>query len=194
MVPTIEVDLTSPIDEIWQKLDKDARWGVNKARREGLIVKEADEQEAKEYYHLYIEMCKRNNVKAHSFDELSLSLNQSYKRGIFICKKDDRVIAGASITEDKNREVISLFSNASIEEYLKLQPNNLIYWEIIVYGKNNNARAFDLGGYELNVKEGSKVGGINRFKERWGGKIVNYPVYSINPFYIIARKLIRKFL
>jgi len=40
---------------------------------------------------------------------------------------------------------------------------------------------------------GSKLYEINRFKERWGGKIVTYYIYSSNPFYILGRKAIRNF-
>jgi lipid II:glycine glycyltransferase (peptidoglycan interpeptide bridge formation enzyme) len=188
-VPTIEIDLTNSVENLLNNLDKDARWGLNKAKKEGLVAKEADEQEAKEFYKIYLEMCSNNSIESRSFEDISQAKEEGYIRKIFVCKKDRIIASGAAITIDKKRNVISLYINASNHEFLKLQPNNLIYWTIIEYGKKINAGGFDLGGYEPNAKKGSKLYEINRFKERWGGKIVKYPVYSKNPFYILGKKI-----
>ncbi|MFH1249422.1 MAG: peptidoglycan bridge formation glycyltransferase FemA/FemB family protein [archaeon] len=190
-VETIEVDLTKPIEKLKNALDKDARWGINKAIKEGLTVKEADEKEVKEFYEIYREMCKRNEIKMHDLNEIILNNPPSYNRKIFVCKKGNKIISGVSITENKTNGIISLYVNASNPEYLKFQPNNLLYWSIIEHGKRINAKTFDLGGYDATAEKGSKTYEINRFKERWGGKIVKYPVYSNNPFYILGRKIIR---
>jgi lipid II:glycine glycyltransferase (peptidoglycan interpeptide bridge formation enzyme) len=93
----------------------------------------------------------------------------------------------------ENNRKIELFLNASDINALKFQPNNLLYWEIIEYGKKNNFAIFDLGGYQSGAKPGNKLYEINRFKERWGGKIVQYDIYSKNLLYIIGRKIIRNF-
>lgn len=108
---------------------------------------------------------------------------------MFGCFFENKMIAGAVIKIGEDR--ITLFLNASEHEHLKYQPNNLLYWSIIKWGKENKFKIFDLGGYQLNAKEGAKLYEINRFKLRWGGKIVEYPVYSKNPFYIMGRKTIR---
>jgi lipid II:glycine glycyltransferase (peptidoglycan interpeptide bridge formation enzyme) len=96
--------------------------------------------------------------------------------------------AGAIKTEDKK---VILFLNASNSEFLKFQPNNLLYWSIIEWSKKNSYLIFDLGGYQLNAKKGSKLHEINKFKERWGGEIKQYYIYSKNPVYILGRKVIR---
>jgi lipid II:glycine glycyltransferase (peptidoglycan interpeptide bridge formation enzyme) len=109
----------------------------------------------------------------------------------FFCYKEDQLIAGVAVVlESENR--FRLFLNSSDHDYLKYQPNNLLYWHLIKWGKENKYEIFDLGGYQLETKPNDKLYSVNRFKERWGGRVVKYPVYSYNPFYILGRKLIKK--
>ena len=110
---------------------------------------------------------------------------------LFLCIKEGKIIAGAAIKIRENRTI--LFLNASNHEFLKFQPNNLLYWHIVEWSKRNNYQIFDLGGYQLKAKEGSKLYEINKFKERWGGEIKRYYIYSKNPLYIIGRRIIRNF-
>lgn len=62
---------------------------------------------------------------------------------------------------------------------------------MIEHGKQHNFSILDLGGYQLKAKPGTKLYEVNRFKERWGGNIKIYHIYSKNPFYILGRKAIR---
>lgn len=177
---TIEINLKKDLDDIWNNLDKDAKWGVKKALKEGLVVKEANEKEIKDFYNIYIETCIRGNIVPEKIEKIE-------KDKLFVCKKEEKVIAGAATIE--REEKIILHFNASKADYLKYQPNNILYWKIIEYGKEKKKNVFDLGGYQINASGHLK--GINKFKERWGGEIKEYYIYSKNPFYIIGRKIIR---
>jgi len=184
---TIEIDLKKNKEELWNNLDKDARWGVNKARKSGLRVQISDEGRAwEEFYHIYKETIIRGGIVPKEKEELKSETNK-----LFLCFCEDKIIAGAAIKIHKDK--IELFLNASKKEFLNFQPNNLLYWEIIEWGKQNNYSVFDLGGYQLNTERGDKLYEVNRFKERWGGEIRKYEVSSKNPFYILGRKVIRKF-
>ena len=184
---TIIIDLNKDINELWNALDKKARWGVNKAKKEGLSVREIDkDEEGHEFYKMYRETCKRGGILPFSMEKLKESK-------LFICEKDKMIIAGAAIKEKQEDKKIELFINASLYEYLQFQPNNLLYWNFIEYGKNNGFKIFDLGGYQLKAPKGSKLYEINKFKERWGGQIIKYHIYSNNPLYVLGRKIIRNF-
>jgi lipid II:glycine glycyltransferase (peptidoglycan interpeptide bridge formation enzyme) len=180
---TIEIDLSEDLENLWENLDKDARWGVNKAKKSGLVVNVTNkEKDWKEFYKCYKETCNYGGIKPINLEEM--------KNGIlFACYLNKKLIAGSVIKIEK--EIITLFLNASKHEFLNYQPNNLLYWSIIEWGKKNNYDKFDLGGYQLNAQEGGKLDQINRFKIRWGGEIVKQPIYSKNLFYILGRKLIR---
>ena len=186
---TIYIDLTKSEEELWKSLDKDARWGVNKAKKSFLRIGKSNKEEAWErFYEIYEDTCRRGGIKPFKLKEI-----KKENSSLLLCIKENKIIAGAVIIENKEEEKISLFLNASLPEFQGMQPNNLLYWTIIIYGKQRGYKVFDLGGYQLNAKKGSKLYEINRFKERWGGEIIKYDIYSKNPFYILGRKMIRRF-
>lgn len=186
---TIHINLEKAEEELWKNLDKDARWGVSKAKKEGLRVGKTEKEEAwKKFYEIYKETCTRGGIKSFNYDEI-----KKPNSVLFLCLKEQEVIAGAVVIEFSGEGKISLYLNASLPEFQALQPNNLLYWSIMQYGKKQGFGVFDLGGYQLNAKKGSKLYEINRFKERWGGEIIRYDIYSKNPFYILGRKIIRRF-
>ena len=82
-----------------------------------------------------------------------------------------------------------LSRNASLPEFLKLQPNNLLYWHCMLWCKDNKYDKLDLGGWQ--IKATGNAVGVNRFKERWGDIVyykADYPASRI-----IVRRLIRNF-
>jgi hypothetical protein len=182
---TIEIDLKKSIDKLWTELNKDARWGIKKARKSDLKINNSSNLFGwDEFYKIYIETITRGGIIPKEKDILQKEIDN-----LFLCFMDKKIIAGAAIKIKNNK--IELFLNASKQEFLKFQPNNLLYWSIIEWGKKKGYSIFDLGGYQLGAKKGDKLYDVNRFKERWGGKIRKYTIYSKNPFYILGRKIIR---
>jgi lipid II:glycine glycyltransferase (peptidoglycan interpeptide bridge formation enzyme) len=182
---TIEIDLKKSIEELWNSLDKDARWGVKKAEKSGLKTEAREDEESwKRFYEIYKETCKAGGITSEDFETI--------KNGkLIVCLLDNRIIAGVVI-KPKNGRVV-LFLNASDKEFLTYQPNNLLYWEMIKFGKNSKFEIFDLGGYQPNTKEGDKLHYVNKFKNRWGGEIKEQIIYNKNPFYVLGRKAVRKY-
>jgi lipid II:glycine glycyltransferase (peptidoglycan interpeptide bridge formation enzyme) len=184
---TIEISLIKSEEELWEKVDKDGRWGVKKAEREKLIIKENfSEKDLNGFFKIYKETCLYGGINPHSEEEI-----KKEKPKFFLCYKDNQVIAGSAVILN-SKEKFTLFLNASSPDYQKYQPNNLLYWHCIIWGKKNGYKIFDLGGFQLGAKPGEKLCNINRFKERWGGEKKIYYIYSKNPIYIIGRKLIKK--
>ncbi|MGD9276215.1 MAG: peptidoglycan bridge formation glycyltransferase FemA/FemB family protein [Candidatus Pacearchaeota archaeon] len=183
---TIEIDLKGKSEkELWNSIDKDAKWGVKKAEKSRLKIEiKEDEKSWGKFYEIYKETCKYGKI-------VPIPIEECKEGKLFACFLEDKLIAGAVIKVKKNK--IILFLNASIHKFLKYQPNNLLYWSIIKWGGENDFETFDLGGYQLNTRKDDKLYHINKFKLRWGGKIKKYPVYSYNPIYIIGRKIIRNF-
>lgn len=181
---TVIVNLKLSETEILQGLHKDARWGINKAKKEGLQVKEGNEKDWEEFYEFYKTTMDLGGVEFEDLEKLKKNTLI-----LFVCKKEEKIIAGAGIKieELNGSKIPRLYINASMKEYLHLQPNNLLYWNCLIWGKSKGYSLFDLGGWQINPKGHLK--GINKFKEKWG-KIVYYQ--KDYPFFIaLGRKLIR---
>lgn len=180
---TVIINLALSEEEILEKLHKDARWGIKRAEREKLTVELAkSDQDWQEFYELYKKTIVEGGANVETLEHL-----KENDKVLFLCKKDNRIIAGAGISI-KN-DIPKLARNASLKEFLNLQPNNLLYWNCILWCKNNGYEKFDLGGWQINARRHLK--GINKFKEKWGEVVYSHKDY---PWHIaIGRKLIRKF-
>jgi len=176
---TVIVDLILEEEEIMRRLHKDARWGINRAIREGLIVEESTDWLS--IYDIYKDIMDGGGSEALEIGNLSKDAVV-----LFVCKKEDKIIAGASLTIEEGRCTLQM--NASLKEYQNCQPNNLLYWECIKWAKKKGYEILDLGGWQINAE--GHLEGINKFKEKWG-QIAYYD--KDYPFFrAIGRKLIKK--
>ena len=180
---TVIVDLTHTEEDISKKLDKQARWGIHRAQRDNLIVEETNKEEDwNEYYNIYKETLVEGGGSTETLEELKTN-----SIVFFVCKKEGKIIAGATIKMRRDRP--TLHTNASIKEYQINQPNNLLYWTCILWCKKKGFDELDLGGFQINAFD--HLSGVNNFKTKWG-KVEYY--FEEYPFVkAMGRKLIRNF-
>jgi lipid II:glycine glycyltransferase (peptidoglycan interpeptide bridge formation enzyme) len=201
-IATVIVDLKPSEEEIFKSLQKDGRYGINRAIKEGLKAISVEENIAvwEEYWRLYAHSMDRVDVEPMSFDDLLDTQEE-----LFVCIKypedkfkqsweHGKIIAGATLKIAKDvfayeGNVITLGTNASLEEYRNLQPNNLLYWKCICWAKEHGYEFLDLGGWQINARDNAI--GVNKFKERFG-KIVYYEK-DFSFLKAIGRKLIRNY-
>jgi len=184
---TVIVDLKPEVEKIRARLHKDARWGIGRAERDGLIVEKTNRKEDwQEFYGIYKDTMKEGGATPTPIEKLK---QNTYV--FFVCKKNNKIVAGAGIwfIDIYNSAIPRLYFNASLKEYQKSQPNNLLYWKCILWAKNNGYDKFDLGGWQIKAK--GHLQGVNKFKEKWG-KVVfykkDYPLHVA-----VGRKLVRNF-
>lgn len=180
---TIEIDITKNEEELLSNMDRSRRKNINTAK-ESLIFIEAKEEEWPEWYEIYSKVWRSGGTNPDKLDDLKKS---NFK--LYLAKKDDKIVGGALFEEREDRIIFRAF--ASLIEYQEFRVNDFLYWSSIIWAKNNNKKIVDLGGWQINAR--GHLTGVNQFKEKWGGKIVYYEVYSYNPFYILGRKLIKKY-
>jgi len=184
MRATIEIDVTPTEEEILNRTDRSRRKNINKAINENLEFVEAEESGWNEWYKIYCKVWKEGGVAPEKLENLK---KPNYK--LYLAKKDGKILGGGLFEELEDRIVFRAY--ASLIDYQDLRVNDFLYWKSILWAKNRGKKIVDLGGWQINARDHLK--GVNQFKEKWGGKIVYYPVYSKNPFYIIGRKLIKKY-
>ena len=179
---TIIIDLKGKTKEgILKQIDRSRRKNINKAEREGLIFKEADENEWLEYYKIYSRVWREGGVNPEPIE----NLNKPNCK-LFVVKYKDKVVGGGLI--EIQERGINFVAFASLIEYQDKRVNDFLYWNSILFALSNNMDYVDLGGYQEKAR-GHMIG-INTFKEQWGGEIAKREVKG-NIFYILGRKAIR---
>jgi hypothetical protein len=178
---TIVVELKDDIETIKSHFDKDARWGIKKAQKEGAEIIEAHSQkDVEDFYEVYLETCKRGGFNPVS-KKFLMSLFKYFREynKLFLVKYKNKIIAGAWIKMcGPGFQIPKLEYNASLTEFLNIQPNNLLYFYMIDWAKKNNFSEIDLGGVEPEAQKNSKFAQLNKYKERWGGKQRDYYIYT----------------
>ena len=94
---------------------------------------------------------------------------------------------------DRHNKYSILNLAAASEEGKQLQAMPFLYWTMIRASHNLGLEAMDLGGYNAEVKEGHKEYAINKFKENFGGSVIEQPIYATNWKYPFMRWVRRKF-
>jgi len=173
---TVIIDLGKPLQDIWEALDKRARWGVRKARRVGVDVEEATSwKEWEQFYHLY-ELhgeAKEYPTEPLEFFQEMFKLQHKKMACLFLAKHEKRTIAGSLFLIYKQNMVF--LQNASDSAFLSCNPNNLLQWKSIEWGKENGVTIYDMNG--LPLEEVPYLRGVYRYKKRWDGDVKWYYYY-----------------
>jgi len=189
---TLVVNLDKSMEELFDNLEKkSARWGVKTAEKNGLKIsfaKTADEID--EFYALYKRTFETGGFRGEPKVFIE-HLNDTDISKLFIVKLKDKIVAGGLLLIDKNNRMSILDLTGSSDEGLKLQAMPFLYWKMIEYSKKEGLKHMDLGGYDKEAIEGDKTDRINKFKERFGGEIIEQPIFSSNGIYPLFRSMLR---
>lgn len=191
---TLLIDLRKTKEELWNGLEKkSARWGVKTANKNNLYVEKNkfSKSDIAKFYKLYKESAEKGGFKAETIEFLESLIGKEACR-LFLIKNKKEIIAGGLLLLDRENNYAILDLTASSEKGLKMQAMPLLYWEMILFSKENGFSAFDLGGYDTNAKEGDKIYKINKFKENFGGVVNEQPIFSTDKKYVLLRGILKK--
>ena len=185
---TSVIDLTQDLDAIWKNLKKKScRYEINRARREGIIIK--INQNLEEFDRIYKSFWK-NKVYADA------QIRPEFvKYGtLFTAEIDDEVVAGQLYIEDEShvRWIIGGSKRLEVPKDRAILigcANRLMHWEAIKYAKEKGIKEFDLGGVYTGENKDDPRYTIRHFKESFGGTLVTR--YGYNKIYSKAYKLLR---
>jgi len=188
---TMLIDLSLSEEELFKNLEKkSARWGVKFAEKKELVFELSNKEDLKNFYSIYESTTKAGGFHAEKKEFLEYLRNTEISK-LFVVKSQDKIEAGGLILIDKCYSCAVLNLAAASESGLRLQAMPFLYWNIIKYCKNLSLRYFDLGGFDAEAKEGDKTYRINKFKERFGGKVVEQYISSTNFKYPLFRRIYR---
>lgn len=171
----ILVELTKSEEHLWQELNPKRRNEIRKAKREGVKFTVRDDMESlKNGYEILKSVYKRTGLPLLPFKVFDKLLNYSHGRnGLKIfCAEFDGKIIGVMFALCYSSVIYDWYAGSNPEYYCK-NPNDLIPWEVFLWGKLNGFTTFDFGGAgKPNVPYG-----VRNYKLKFGGELVNHGRY-----------------
>ena len=171
------LDLTKSEEEILQNMHPKTRYNIKVAQKHGVAVEEKSDDEAfKMYLKLYFETTKRQGYHGH---------NENYHRKVW------ELLKGAGMA----RLLIAFYQNEPLTAWMlfnfkdtlyypyggstkthpEVMANNLVAWEAVKLGKRLNLKKFDMwGALGPNAKSNDPWYGFHKFKQGYGGNLVEY--------------------
>ena len=167
------LDLTQNEDTIFSNIHSKHRNVIRKAQKEGVeIYENTSEQDIYDFQKITVETYARSNKVPLGIGYLLKyfhALSKTDRIKVFFAKHNGIIQAGAIFIVSDN---MSIYWHGSSINNCILGSSNLLQWEAIRYFKKNGIIWYDFGGCSFGEDE--KTMSINRFKDRFGGKLQYY--------------------
>lgn len=201
---TYLVDLTLDEKEIWNNLKNSAKKSIRKAKKLGVNVFKINslEEYRKKFYLPYVEMEKAFGRKTNPWQAEEVQWNEGHEifYHYYIVQTNVGEIIGTLGMYIFNRTATEIASSMSKKAFTeKLPAQDILHWEMILEAKRLGCNTFNLAGINPNPTNSKEVG-IRQFKEKWGGKYVEFFTYEklSSSWSIVAadkiKKIVRKYL
>ncbi|MFP4164279.1 MAG: lipid II:glycine glycyltransferase FemX [Chitinispirillaceae bacterium] len=166
---TYIVDLSGKKEDIYRSFTRGHKNAINKARKSGLAVREAESQKDWEnYYSIYESTVKRwrekdlhiRTVYPCDLFERICSRKTEHEKLWLVCKED--VPVAGILCFYWNSHCVA-WHGAACAEYFSIRPNHLLFWEVICDAARKGYAVFDFnpsGGFS----------GVESFKTHFGAQ------------------------
>lgn len=180
---TFQIDLTKSEEELMSQMKEKTRYNVRLAQRNGVTVKEDNSPEAFEtYLKLTRETTQRQKFYAHSEGYHRLMWQTLQPSGIAHLLLASYHTPSAISHTPLVAWILFVFNKvlyypygASSSLYREVMASNLMMWEAERFGKKMGCHTFDLwGSLGPNPDPKDPWYGFHRFKEGYGGKLVEF--------------------
>ena len=158
---TFQIDLRKTEDTIFSELHGKHRNVIRKAIKEGLFVKKNNKKDVN-VLNLINDTLMRQNLPKLNIDLFDNSITFYYS--VF----HNNLIQGAAIFFWSAEGAYYMYGG-SIKKP-KTGAMNLLHWEAIRFFKSIEVRKYDFVGARNTIKKNTKIAGIQKFKERFGGE------------------------
>lgn len=194
---TLFIDLTKSEDEMWSDLSRSAKYSIRRAKREENYFKayqNPDNEILQRLQDISKVTSKKSKFYLPPIKELTLKKN-AFGEGTFVTEvydKNDALVSGKFFVADQ--EMITYLQGGTSEIGRKGKGGYLLLWESMLYFKKLGYKTLDLEGVDdARFPQFTKNwGGFSHFKEKFGGKIVRFPVPYIK-YYNPILKFVSKY-
>lgn len=177
---TILIDLTNTEQKLWENLSKSAKYGVNRAKREGFITKvirAPSKNEVAEFYETIIGTLRTRDLVDYGLEDLLRKI-EIFGENSFIAfsLNPEGEVMGANLYLGFEKGVWFL-QGGTTDVGRKSKAGYLLYWDAFMYFKNLGFEFLDLeGAFDPRFpKFTSGWEGFTEFKMKFGGVEVEMP-------------------
>ncbi len=191
---TLVVDLEKEEKELYKNLKHSVHLGVNKARRQGLSLRQIKtDDEMCEIFSTNLALFKereREAVKKSKLQEWRASRETNCKE-YYVTELDGKILSTVCLAIFGDKALIEDFSYSVECREKKIAASDFMIWELMLEMKRRGIKNFDLAGINPDPKS-RKEFGIRNFKEKWGGEYVEYYEFFLEPrFFSLAKRIYR---
>lgn len=166
--------LSERSEDVWSRLRKPVQHQIKKSQKNGVQVRTAQKREDMAlYYNLHLQTRSKKHgmpTQARSyFFSLWDTFAESSTMRLLLAEYEGATIAGIIVFAAGT--TLHYAYGASDENYLKLAPNNLLFWNAITWGCEQGYKVLDLG------RTAQDNEGLMEFKRRWGAIQEPLPYY-----------------
>lgn len=170
---TVQLALDAGIEQLWDRVGKDARQKVRKAEAQGIQVWEAHaERDLDAFSRICRETAVRNRIRRPT--RRLARIRETYGSAVhmFVSARGDQPLSAQILYVFNGIGFLGMVSCSNAALAGGLYGNDLMQWTVIKWAKAQGVRLLDWSGYALNPSP--KEIGINRFKTKWGGQVTRF--------------------
>jgi hypothetical protein len=188
------VDLNLSQDELFANLHSKHRNVIKKAQKANLQIAKNSLQVVDDCFNMFQETMRRSKMDYPLQNHLR-SLFEKMPENIYCATiSQDGVVHGAIYLYYTLERAYYMYGGSLLRPYTGAM--NYLHWDAMVTLKSTGVQSYDFVGARIEPEKGSKLEGIQRFKERFGGDlykgymwkyIFNKPKYHL---YVLLLKLL----
>ena len=172
------LDLEADLEKILAGFRSKWRYNIRLAERKGVEVSRASRDDLPIFYDLLAETARRDGFLIRGrryFEDLYDCLDPAGQIAMFLARYEGTAIAGAICMGFGPR--VTYVYGASSNTHRNVMPNHLMQWSMIRWAKESGYQIYDFRGVSP-VRNGKPaeehLAGLNRFKEGFGARYVEY--------------------
>lgn len=170
---TFVIDLDQGLDIVWEKMRKDKKKGVKKAKKSNVNF-DFNSNDLKDFYDVHLKNMGDLGTPVHSYSFFQNILSEFPDKTTILTIKYNEITICSKFLLFFNDTVISMWGS-TLKEYRQYHPYDLANWEAIARSHGMGYKYFDFGRCLKNS-------GVFEYKKGWGGKHIslNYQFYLQN--------------
>jgi lipid II:glycine glycyltransferase (peptidoglycan interpeptide bridge formation enzyme) len=180
---TILIDLAAEQDELLARMKSKWRYNIRLAERRGVVVRSGGQAGLSNFYAMYAETARRDGFlirpEAYYMDVWRQFLEKDQAE-LFLALVEDQAVAGLLLFIFGSRAWYMY--GASSRQHHSLMPNHLLQWAALCRAKERGCAWYDMWGAPDIFDERDRLWSVYRFKQGFGGRVVqglgafDYPV------------------